>query len=260
MPRRWTFAFLAGLLALGVMAAPPAGAAKVAKTAKPIPFTAATVTQSADGYDVTWAAPSSAGTVKVYAGTDADAVGTGLPVGKGESTGSLHVTGLPAAPRWYFQLFAAKGGSLVVADRSLHLASAPNFRDLGGYRTRDGRWVKMGLLYRSDGLDKLTDAETAAVQAIGVKLVCDLRTDGERAKNPDRVIAGATNEQIDVTGKDELTATLTAAVTSGDAAEQQRLFGDGKAEKLLTDGARALVSDPTPIARYRLMFTRIEDP
>ena len=35
------------------------------------------------------------------------------------------VTGLAAAPRWYFELVPAKGGSLVTADHSLHLASAP---------------------------------------------------------------------------------------------------------------------------------------
>jgi protein-tyrosine phosphatase len=241
----------------GVAAAAPAGAAKPAEA---IPFTAANVTQTADGYDVKWAAPSSAGAVKVYAGTDPTDVDTADQVGKGKSTDDIQVTGLAAAPRWYFELVPATGGSLVIADRSLHLASAPNFRDFGGYRTAGGKWVKMGKLYRSDGLDKLTDADLATVQALGIKLVCDLRTNTERAKGPDRVIAGATNEQIDITGQDQLTQTLTAAVTSGDPAEQQRLFGDGKAEKLLVDAGSSLVGDATPLAEYHTMFTRIEDP
>ena len=245
------------LTAVGVLAAAPAGAAKQAEA---IPFTAATATQTADGYDVKWAAPSSAGAVKVYAGTDPADVGTADQVGTGKSTGAAHVTGLAAAPRWYFELVPAKGGSLVIADRSLHLASAPNFRDFGGYRTADGKWVKMGKLYRADALDKLTDADLATVDALGIKLICDLRTNTERAKGPDKEIAGATNEQIDVTGQDQLTQTLTAAVTSGDPAEQQRLFGDGKAEQLLIDGGRKLVSDPTPLAQYHTMLTRIEDP
>ena len=207
------------------------------------------MTQTADGYDVAWKAPSSAGAVKVYAGTDPTEVGTDNEVGTGKSTGSVHVTGLEPAPRWYFELVPANGGSLVTADHSLHLESAPNFRDVGGYRTGDGEWVKVGKLYRSDGIDTLSDADHATLQALGVKLVCDLRTNGERTAKPDKEIAGATNEQIDISGEDELTATITAAMTSGDAAEQQRLFGDGKGAQLLIDGGRAFVSGDDPEGR-----------
>ncbi len=244
-------------LTLGVLTSTPAVSAEKTQA---IPFTAATVTQTADGYDVAWKAPSSAGGVKVYAGTDPTDVGTGDQVGSGKSTGTVHVTGLAAAPRWYFELVPAKGGSLVTADHSLHFASAPNFRDLGGYRTSDGKWVKVGLLYRSDGLDALTDADLAMVQALGIKLVCDLRTDTERSSKPDREIPGSTNEQLNIIGEDELTAQLTAAITGGDRAAQERLLGGGKAEKLLVDGGRSLVSGASPLAQYKVFFSRIEHP
>ncbi len=255
--RRLVLTLLVVALTLGVMTTAPAVSAEKQQA---IPFTSATVTQTADGYDVVWKAPSSAGAVKVFAGTDPTDVGTSNPVGKGKSSGTVHVTGLAAAPRWYFELDPAKGGSLVTADRSLHLAAAPNFRDVGGYRTSDGKWVKMGLLYRADSLDTLTDTDLATVDALGVKLVCDLRTNTERASKPDLEITGATNEQIDISGQDELTQTITAAITSGDKAEQQRLFGDGKGEQLLIDGGRAFVSGDVPRAGYRTMFERIEDP
>jgi protein-tyrosine phosphatase len=198
--------------------------------------------------------------VKVYAGTDPSAVGTSDQVGSGKSTGSVHVTGLAPAPRWYFELVPAKGGSLVVADRYLHLASAPNFRDVGGYRTTDGRWVKVGKLYRSDGLDKLTDADTATAQALGIKLVCDLRTVYERSKGADKPIAGAENVQFDVAGDSDTTKLLTEAVTSGDPALQQRLFGDGKAEQLLIDAGHSLVSSDSAKAAYTAMFERLANP
>jgi protein-tyrosine phosphatase len=247
-------------ITVGLVGTAPAGAAKGSGAEEAIPFTAATVTQTADGYDVAWKAPSSAGSVKVYAGTDPEDVGTADEVGSGKSTGSVHVTGLAAAPRWYFELVPAKGGSLVTADHSLHLASAPNFRDIGGYRTSDGKWVKVGLLYRSDGLDALTDADIAALQGLGVKLVCDLRTDTERTSKPDKEIPGSTNEQINIIGADELTAKITDAITSGDKAAQQELLGDGKAQRLLVDGGRSLVSDANPLAEYKVFFSRIEDP
>ncbi len=260
--RRLVLTLLLVVLTLGVVATAPAvGAATGAATKQEaIPFTAATVAQTADGYDVAWKAPSSAGAVKVYAGTDATNVGTSDPVGSGKSSGTVHVTGLAAAPRWYFELVPAKGGSLVTADHSLHLASAPNLRDIGGYRTSDGKWVKVGLLYRSDGLDALTDADLATVQALGIKLVCDLRTDGERSSKPDKEIPGSTNEQFNIIGEDELTAKITNAITSGDKAAQQELLGDGKAERLLVDGGRSIVSGASPLAQYAVFFERIEDP
>ncbi len=258
--RRLVVVLVTFLLALGAIAASTAGASTAAAKQRAIPFTEATVTQTADGYDVAWKAPSSAGAVKVYAGTDPSAVGTDDAVGSGKSTGTLHVTGLAAAPRLYFELVPAKGGSLVTADHSLHLESAPNFRDLGGYRTRDGQWVKPGLLYRSDGLDAVSDADLATIEALGIKLVCDLRTNGEVSSKPDKVIPGATNEQINIIGEDELTAKITSAITSGDKAAQQELLGNGKAEQLLVDGGRALVSGTNPLAEYKVFFSRIEDP
>jgi protein-tyrosine phosphatase len=246
-------------VALGLVGSFPAGAAE--KDDDSIPFTAATVTRAADGgYDVAWKAPASAGKVQVYAGTDPDEIDDDTAVGSGNSSGSVHVTGLAAAPRWYFELDPASGESLVTADHSLHLASVPNLRDIGGYRTSDGKWVKVGLLYRSDGLDTLSDADDATLQALGVKLVCDLRTNGERESKPDKEIPGATNEQIDIIGEDELTAKITSAITSGDKAAQQELLGDGKGAQLLVDGGRSFVSAPNSRAGYTTFFSRIEDP
>jgi protein-tyrosine phosphatase len=252
---------LALVLAFGGLLVAPTVAGADDDADEAIPFTAATVTQAADGgYDVTWKAPSSAGKVQVYAGTDPEEIDDDTAVGSGGSRGTVHVTGLAAAPRWYFELEPAKGESLVTADHSLHLASAPNLRDLGGYRTRDGKWVKVGLLYRSDGLDALSDADTATLQALGVKLVCDLRTNGERESKPDQEIPGATNEQIDIIGEDELTAKITSAITSGDKAAQQELLGNGKGERLLVDGGRKFVSAASSQAGYKVFFERIEDP
>lgn len=54
-----------------------------------------------------------------------------------------------------------------------------NFRDLGGYRTRDGSVVPRQRLYRSDGLHRLTTAGRAAFDALGVVTVLDLRTYAE---------------------------------------------------------------------------------
>ena len=65
--------------------------------------------------------------------------------------------------------------------RHLPLAGADNFRDLGGYATSDGRTVAWGRLYRSGHLGRLTPADVAAIERLGIRLVCDLRAPSERA-------------------------------------------------------------------------------
>lgn len=66
----------------------------------------------------------------------------------------------------------------------IRLKGAPNFRDLGGYATADGRHVKRGLLFRSEGLNTLTTEDYAALHDLGIRLVCDLRSDLERSLKP----------------------------------------------------------------------------
>ena len=69
-------------------------------------------------------------------------------------------------------------------ERVLPLQGGQNFRDLGGYRTADGRTVKWGLLYRSGAMNALTPADFAALAKRGLVTVCDLRDTRERAKAP----------------------------------------------------------------------------
>ena len=56
---------------------------------------------------------------------------------------------------------------------------APNFRDIGGYATVDGRRVRTGKLYRSGMLVGVSDAGVAALEALGIRTVFDLRTQEE---------------------------------------------------------------------------------
>jgi protein-tyrosine phosphatase len=72
-------------------------------------------------------------------------------------------------------------------ERRLPLEGPVNFRDLGGYTTTDGRRVRWGRLYRSDSLESLTPSDLALLDELGVRLVCDLRRDQERAIAPSRV-------------------------------------------------------------------------
>ncbi|MGK6319638.1 tyrosine-protein phosphatase [Sphingomonas sp. DT-204] len=70
--------------------------------------------------------------------------------------------------------------------RALPLQGGQNFRDLGGYRTRDGRTVRWGLLYRSGAMNGLTEADFAYLDRIGIRTVCDFRSTDERKAAPVR--------------------------------------------------------------------------
>ena len=68
--------------------------------------------------------------------------------------------------------------------RVLPLEGGRNFRDLGGYRTADGRMVKWDKVFRSGSLSSLTDKDYAALAPLGIQTIVDFRIDYERAAEP----------------------------------------------------------------------------
>lgn len=79
----------------------------------------------------------------------------------------------------------------VERERRLPLQGAVNFRDLGGYPGRDGRRIRWGRIFRSDSLAELTDADLQVLTSLGLRTICDLRADSERAHKPNRGLHGA---------------------------------------------------------------------
>lgn len=75
-------------------------------------------------------------------------------------------------------------------ERHVALSGAVNFRDVGGYRSADGRTVRWRKLLRSDSLAELSEGDQAVVQALGLRSLFDLRDESERALRPNRLGAG----------------------------------------------------------------------
>ncbi len=60
-----------------------------------------------------------------------------------------------------------------------------NFRDIGGYKTANGRSVKHGMIYRSGHLAAYTDADLEKLKDLGLRTIMDFRSLDEVAQNPD---------------------------------------------------------------------------
>jgi protein-tyrosine phosphatase len=64
-------------------------------------------------------------------------------------------------------------------DRLIALTAVHNFRDIGGYRTKDGRRVAWRKVFRADGLYRLTPDDVESLRPLGLRTVIDLRTPEE---------------------------------------------------------------------------------
>ncbi len=68
--------------------------------------------------------------------------------------------------------------------RNIDLEGATNFRDLGGYETSNGAKIKKGLIFRSDHLSNLSSSDINIIKDLGIKTICDFRSDAEMIENP----------------------------------------------------------------------------
>ncbi len=87
--------------------------------------------------------------------------------------------------------------------RILPLEKGHNFRELGGYQTKDGRTLKWHKVLRSASLAHLTPHDLAYLTDYGVRYDVDFRSPEETAKSPDKVPANAIYESLPVFKIDE---------------------------------------------------------
>lgn len=90
------------------------------------------------------------------------------------------LTTAPMAPVAYAETTAA----VATPSRLIPVEGSNNFRDIGGYKTADGREVKWGILYRSAAMNRITPAGFAQMKALGIKTNVDFRATQERTSAP----------------------------------------------------------------------------
>lgn len=98
-----------------------------------------------------------------------------------------HFTFAALPDQRYFALVFVDGRTRIVGEREIPMPGTVNLREIGGYRTHDGRFVRWGRMFRSGAVTGHMQADTKPLEALGLKLVCDLRLPEEAAETPDRL-------------------------------------------------------------------------
>ncbi|MBL1075327.1 tyrosine-protein phosphatase [Nocardia sp. 2] len=152
------------------------------------------------------------------------------------------------------------GPELTPPTPAIELEGARNFRDIGGYRTADGRTVRTGIVFRSNRIDALTDLDLAKLTAAGITLDVDLRAVWERDKAHDRVPAGARYLVADVFSMDGLSFHEFPAITLGRVLIEGLITGSsdsGSAGVVQTINYPFLVNSRGADLAFRTLLTSI---
>jgi protein-tyrosine phosphatase len=227
-----------GLLACSVSPPPPLDASE------PLAERDASGTLS-----VRWSKAPLGGRIPIYAGPSPAAIDRTRPLAE-LVDGRATLDALPFTGRPYLELAPPGTDPFILAERRLPLEGSDNFRDLGGYRTSDGRRVRWNRVYRSSSLADLTDADLEYLDALGIRLVCDFRSPAEREAAPDRLPTLNPPRVIQ--------PAIYAIGVDPQEMQERILSGDLEGldlAQLLVDANRAFVSEFAD--RYALMFEHL---
>jgi protein-tyrosine phosphatase len=108
----------------------------------------------------------------------------------------------------------------------LPLEGVLNLRDVGGYHAAGGRILATGRVFRADSLGQATERDVEALGRLGLRLVCDLRSDEEVGRLPDRLPAGVALERNPMLVNPNVLADYTAPDFDWDAYRIERMYID----------------------------------
>lgn len=140
-----------------------------------------------DGLVVHWRLDGGDGPVDIATGSSPQAIDHRHARTAGAGERSARLPRLPADRTYVSVSPQGGGGAVVAAERRVPFVGVTNFRDLGGYRTADGRRTRWGSVFRADALHRFTADDRAAYDRLGLRAVYDFRGDQERANRPDPV-------------------------------------------------------------------------
>lgn len=185
----------------------------------------------------------------LYAGSSVDNIDMDKPIAEGTGSGTFPV-GVPDTVRSYFQIVTEKGKA-ILSESHLPMTGGYNFRDLGGYKNAEGRYVKWGKVFRSDDLHNLTDADLKYLSSIPLVSIVDFRSDDEISQAPDKNPSSLKENYKYSISPGNL---MEAVVKDINALTVER------ADQLMKDMNVLLVTDSACIDQYRKFFALLQNP
>jgi protein-tyrosine phosphatase len=122
--------------------------------------------------------------------------------------------------------------------RLLLMDGSHNTRELGGYKTTDGKSVKWGMLYRSDKLSDISDTDQEYLQSLGIKKIVDFRSKEEKTEDPDIIPEGINYIEMPVNVDGAMRSKI-EAVLKGETEKEVKSF--------LVDANREFVTSYTDV-------------
>lgn len=183
---------------------------------------------------------------ELYSGSSVDNIDFSKSIAKGDSNGTYSLNVNDTA-RSYFQIVTEQG-SAILAERHLPMTGGYNFRDLGGFKTTDGKYVKWGKVFRSDDLNKLTDADLKYLNSIPLISIIDFRSPSEIKLSPDKMPRSTRNNYA-------------FSITPGNLSsiDDIKNMTTDQINNTMRSINQMLVTDSSCIAQYRLYFDLLQD-
>lgn len=143
--------------------------------------------------------------------------------------------------------------------QSLGIASVPNLRDLGGYKTKNGATVAKGLVYRSNQLSGISRDDMKKLSKLDLKVSLDLRTWAERSSRPDELPSGTKFVWLDVLADSPQAGPAQLEQLMQDPKKANAELGGGKVEALFQTSYREFVSLPSAKTEFHNFFLVLGD-
>jgi protein-tyrosine phosphatase len=147
----------------------------------------------------------------------------------------------------------------VQAGQSLGITSVPNLRDLGGYKTKDGKTVVSGLVYRSNQLSGISPEDMQQLDGLKLKNAFDLRTKDERNKRPEELPPGVNYVVLDVLADSPQAGPAQLEKLMADPKAANAELGGGKVEEAFKASYREFVSLSSAQREFRKLFLALGD-